>query len=272
MRESDSSNLFGFLDTTRSQGVNASVTWTRRITSRMPLNVTYQFSRTATRVRPYFADVRNVSGEAGILGNNQEPANWGPPTLAFSNGIAALTDAQNSATRDQSGAVTGSMTWTRGSHNLKFGGEYRRQQWNQLAQQNPRGTFTFTGEAAGGDFAGFLLGIPDASSIAYGNADKYFRASSYNGYLTDDWRMAASLTINAGLRWDYNAPVTERYGRLVNLDIAPGFSAVAPVIGAAPSGFRHADELSRFAPSPPTNAPSSRAWESRGARFSRLPW
>jgi hypothetical protein len=233
---SDSSNLFGFLDTTRSQGVTASVTWTRRITNRLPLNVTYQFSRMATRVRPYFADLRNLSGEAGISGNNQQPANWGPPSLAFSNGIAALTDAQNSATRDQSGAVTGSMTWSRGSHNLKIGGEYRRQQWNQLAQQNPRGTFTFTGEAAGGDFAGFLLGIPDASSIAYGNADKYFRASSYNGYLTDDWRMAASLTVTAGLRWDYSAPVTERYGRLVNLDIAPGFSAVAPVIAAAPAG------------------------------------
>ena len=233
---SDSSNMFGFLDTTRSQSINASITWTHRLTSRMFLNVGYQFNRLATTVRPYFAGLQNVSGEAGITGNNQEPANWGPPTLAFSNGIATLTDAQNSATRDQSGVVTGSMTWSRGSHNLKIGGEYRRQQLNQIAQQNPRGTFTFTGEAVGSDFAGFLVGIPDASSIAYGNADKYFRASSYSGYFAGDWRMTASLTINAGLRWDYNAPVTELYGRLVNLDIAPGFSAVAPVTAAAPFG------------------------------------
>jgi hypothetical protein len=123
------------------------------------------------------------------------------------------------------------MTWSRGSHNLKIGGEYRRQQLNQIAQQNPRGTFTFTGEAVGSDFAGFLVGIPDASSIAYGNADKYFRASSYSGYFAGDWRTRASLTINAGLRWDYNAPVTELYGRLVNLDIAPGFSAVSAARG-----------------------------------------
>lgn len=232
----DSSSLFGFLDTTRSRGATASLSWSHRFASRIFATLTYQFSRTATRLLPYFASVRNVSDEAGIGGNNREPANWGPPTLVFSRGVATLSDAQSSSTRDQSGNVTGTLTWSRGSHNLKLGGEYRRQQLNELAQQNPRGAFTFTGEAAGNDFAGFLFGIPDASSIAFGNADKYFRASSYNGYLADDWRAGASLTVNLGMRWDYNAPVTERYGRLVNLDIAPGFFSVAPVIAAAPSG------------------------------------
>ena len=42
--------------------------------------------------------------------------------------------------------------------------------------------------------------------------------------------MNPQLTVNAGLRWEYGAPITELYGRLVNLDIAPGFSAVAPVV------------------------------------------
>jgi hypothetical protein len=232
----DSSNMFAFLDTTRSQSITASVTWMHRFTNRMFSNAGYRFSRVATRARPYFAGLQNVSGEAGVLGNNQEPTNWGPPTLVFSGGIAMLTDAQNCATRDQSGAIGGSVMWSRGSYNLAIGGEHRRLQLNQLSQQNARGTFTFTGEAAGSDFAGFLFGIPDASSIAYGNADKYFRASSSSGYFTSDWRMGASLTIKAGLRWDYNAPVTELHGRLVNLDIAPRFSSVAPVVAAAPVG------------------------------------
>src|SRR5260370_42258705 len=90
--------------------------------------------------------------------------------------------------------------------------------------------FTFTGPATGNDFADFLLGIPDTSSIAFGNADKYFRESAYDAYISDDWRVSPQLTVNAGMRWEYGAPIAELYSRLVNLDIAPGFVAVAPVL------------------------------------------
>ncbi|HEX3373059.1 MAG TPA: TonB-dependent receptor, partial [Edaphobacter sp.] len=112
---------------------------------------------------------------------------------------------------------------------------------NYLSQQNPRGTFTFTGAATGAatghsDFADFLNGIPDTSAIAYGNADKYLRQSVYDAYLTDDWRLRPELTVNAGIRWEYGAPITELYQRLVNLDIVPGFSAVAPVLASNPTG------------------------------------
>src|SRR6185369_430342 len=92
------------------------------------------------------------------------------------------------------------------------------------------------GLAAGTDFAGFLLGVPDTASIAFGNADKYFRSSSYDAFVTDDWRMRSSFTLNFGARWEYNAPITELYGRLVNLDVTRGFTAVAPVLGSSPTG------------------------------------
>ena len=88
----------------------------------------------------------------------------------------------------------------------------------------------------GNDFADFLLGVPDTSAIAFGNADKYFRAASYDAYFTDDWRVSPGLTINAGARWEYNSPIAEKYGRLVNLDVAPGFAAEAPVLGSNPTG------------------------------------
>ena len=60
--------------------------------------------------------------------------------------------------------------------------------------------------ATGSDLADFLLGIPHASSIAFGNADKYLRAPSYDAYITDDWRFGPTLTVNAGMRWEYEAP------------------------------------------------------------------
>jgi hypothetical protein len=54
--------------------------------------------------------------------------------------------------------------------------------------------------------------------------------------VNDDWRFSPTLTINGGLRWEYRTPITELYGRLVNLDIAPAFGAVAPVVAASPYG------------------------------------
>ncbi len=235
---SDSPNLFGFLDETGSAGINAGLNWLHMFGQRLYTVLGYQFSRFSARTTPFFAHRLNVSGEAGIGGNNQEPVNWGPPALAFSSGFAGLSDAQSSFTRNQTGGVSLDIGWTRGRHNLAFGGLFRRQQFNLLAQEDPRGTVAFTGAAAGSDWAGFLLGIPDTSSIAFGNADKYLRASASAAYVTDDWRLSPGLTLNLGVRWEYGSPVIERYGRLVNLEIAPGFSAVTPVTGGSAALLR----------------------------------
>lgn len=231
------SNLFGFLDTTDTLGINTNVNWVHRFSHQFFLTTGYKFSRLRTQVVPNFANRINISGEAGITGNNQDPVNWGPPTLVFSSGIASLSDAQSSRDRNETNAVSASGEWHHNRHNVTVGGDFRRQEFNYLSQENPRGTFTFTGIATGfSDFADFLHGIPDTSSIAYGNADKYFRQSVYDAYMTDDWRLRPELTINVGLRWEYGAPITELFGRLVNLDVASGFSAVAPVLGSNPTG------------------------------------
>ncbi len=198
-----------FVDTTDTLGINASANWSHRFNQRWFLNLGTQFSRLATHVTPYFENRENVSGQAGISGNDQDAMNWGPPTLVFSSGIAGLSDAQSSFDRNQTSGLSYSMLWNRGAHNVMFGGDFHRREFNYLSQQDPRGTFTFTGAASGSDFADFLLGIPDASSLAFGNADKYFRESVYDAYITDDWRIGPELTLNAGLRWEYGAPITE---------------------------------------------------------------
>ncbi len=227
---SDNPSAFGFLDTSHVFGFNASAGWNRRIGNRASITTRYQFSRQNTRIHPNFANRRNVSGDAGINGNNQDPLNWGPPALLFSSGIAGLTDAQFARNRNQTHAVSFSGNWNRPSHGIQYGGDFRRVQFNVLSQQDPRGTLAFTGAATGYDFADFLLGVPTTSSIAFGNADKYFRQGVYDAFFTDDWRVRTGLTLNLGVRWEYEAPLTEKYGRIVNLDIAPGFKTAAAVV------------------------------------------
>jgi hypothetical protein len=244
----DSSNLFGFLDTTDTTGINSSVTWRHSFTNRVYGTLGYQFSRWSARTKPFFENRENVSGLAGITGNNQDALNWGPPSLQFSSGLTGLSDALQSLTRNETNAVSYDVLWNHSPHNISIGGDFKRLQFNLLSQQDPRGTFTFTGASTeasangipipgtGSALAGLLLGIPDTLSVAFGNADKYFRASSYDAYITDDWRMSPGFTLNAGVRWEYGSPITELYGRLVNLDIAPGFANRAPVVAYDPIG------------------------------------
>jgi hypothetical protein len=258
----DNSNLFNFLDSGSSKGLNTSVQWTTRPTQRFSATFRYQFSRQVSHSTPYFANKLNVSGAAGITGNNQDALNYGPPALNFSGGTSPLSDGLSSFNRTQNNTVAYNSFWNRGRHNVTFGADMRRYEFNVLSQQDPRGAFTFTGTITscrkelrcdpdtlpkqangspvptGFDVADFLLGVPTTTSIAFGNADKYFRQQFYTGFFRDDYRMSGSLTLNLGLQWEYETPITEKQGRLVNLNIAPGFSAVNPVVG---NGLVHSD-------------------------------
>lgn len=233
----DETNLFRFVDTTDTLGLNTAINWNHRLNHGFLLNTGFHFSRLRTLIRPYFENRTNITGDAGITGNNQDPTNWGPPTLTFSSGIASLSDAESAFNRNRTTGISPSLQWFHGRHNFTFGGDFRRQEYNYFSQQNPRGSFVFTGAASGlSDFADFLSGIPDVSSVAFGNADKYLRESVYDAYATDDWRIRSELTLNIGVRWEYSAPITELKNRLVNLDIAPGFSAATPVLATNPAG------------------------------------
>jgi trimeric autotransporter adhesin len=239
-------SLFGFVDQMDTLGINMNINWSHRFNQRLFLFAGYRFSRLRTTIVPYFENQQNISGDAGISGNNQDPSNWGPPTLSFSSGIAGLTDENSAFNRNRTDSFSGSVSIYHGRHNFTVGGDLRKQQYNDFYQQNPRGVFTFTGAATqgitngvatgGSDLADFLIGVPDTSSIAFGNADKYFRQPVYALYGTDDWRILPNLTINAGLRWDYGSPITEIYGRLVNLDVLSGYTEVRPVLGSDPIG------------------------------------
>jgi hypothetical protein len=243
---SSTPNLFSFVDGTKMTGINTLLQWNHHFTATLISNLRYSFSRSATTMTPFFANRENVSAEAGIFGNDQAALFWGPPSLQFSSGIYGLSDGTYQLNHNNTSQAGESMIWVRGGHNVTFGGDGRRLDFNQIAQQNARGSFTFTGSMTGQiganglpasgtgfDFADFLLGLPDASSIAYApsGADKYFRATWADAYITDDWHMRGNFTINFGLRWDFQASVTELYNRLVSLEVGPDWTNPTPVCG-----------------------------------------
>ena len=223
-------SLFGFVDTTRVSSLDTGVTLSHRLSQFLFLRARYQLTRQANDVTPHFANRLDVSGLAGIAGNDRAPENWGPPALTFAGGIDSLSSAQYARNTDTTHGGSAELFMAHGRHSFTFGGGARTQHLNVFSQQNARGAFTFTGGATGSDLADFLLGLPQAGSIAFGNPDKLLRATALEGYVNDDWRASATLTLNLGLRWEYESPITEARDRLVNLDIAPGFTAASPVL------------------------------------------
>jgi trimeric autotransporter adhesin len=226
---------FAFEDLSRTNGVTAGIGVSRRLTPAMLLRVRNNTSRTSSRSEPFFANRVNVSALAGITGNNQDPLNWGPPQLSFRT-VAGLSTGDSSINRRLTNTTVAEVNWSRRRHAIMMGAEVERRQTDLISQQNPRGSFFFDGGETGSDFADFLLGLPRTSTIAYGNADKYFRQLSYAAFITDDFRLSPSLTVNLGVRWEYESPVTEDRGRLVNLDVAPDFSDVTAVVANDPGG------------------------------------
>jgi hypothetical protein len=245
----DTANVFNFRDDTDTLGLDAHVSWAHQFHHQMFATFTYHFTRLRTEVRPEFENRVNVSGDAGITGNDQNAANWGPPSLDFSSGTVGLTDGNSEFNRNRTDAYAVKVSTTHRRHTVTFGGDFRRQEYNEFTEQNPRGSFSFTGaateapgstpgpgNATGSDLADFLLGVPDASQIAFGNPEKYFRTSAYDAYVTDDFRVLPTFTLNAGMRWEYGAPMSELYGRMVNLDVTRAFTAAAPVLASDPKG------------------------------------
>ena len=231
----EASNVFAFVDSTRLSGIDTTINWSHRFSQFRSMRLRYQFTRLTTEVTPYFANRTNVAGDAGIAGGSPDPADWGPPRLIFSSGAAGLASAQAADNHNRTQGAGAESLWTLGRHNVTFGGDFRRQAWDVFAQQDARGAFSFTG-ASGSDLADFVLGLPHTSSIAVGNPDKYLRAPAVDAYVTDDYRVNPVLSITAGVRWEYESPIDEQFGRLVNLDVAPGFTSVAPVVATDPVG------------------------------------
>jgi len=240
-RKSDTAQLFGFLDPGSGFGDNTNLSWTHNVGSNGVNTAQVTFNRNRTAQDSFFSYGTNVAADLGIQGTSQEPINYGPPTLSFTN-FSGLTDAIPSNAAVQYVQEGDSYMWVKKNHTMTFGGDFKRQDRNTVTDQNARGTFSFSGIATsafnssgqpipntGLDFADFLLGLPQSSAVQFGGDSTYFRQNAWDAYANDDWRVNPNLTIMFGLRYEYYSPLSEKYGHLANLEIAPGFTAVTPV-------------------------------------------
>ncbi len=129
-----------------------------------------------------------------------------------------------------------------GKHSLKMGPELRWSQFNLFQIGQPRGSFSFSGQftadspssgdGSGNGLADMLLGLPNSATIStltyFGN-----RQQTYGGFIQDDYKVSAKLTLNLGLRYDYTTPITEAHNQQANFDFATGQLVAAGQNGAS---------------------------------------
>jgi hypothetical protein len=129
-------------------------------------------------------------------------------------------------------AIRDTLSWTKGTHSLKFGGEQSLNKDVQATNLNNYGTFSFDGSKSGNALADFLLGTPRTfNQDAPVNAEDNFW---YTGlFAQDDWRVSRRLTLNLGIRYDLQTPPTDPHNRL--LAFVPGRQSV--VSPALPPGL-----------------------------------
>jgi hypothetical protein len=126
---------------------------------------------------------------------------------------------------DDTWSLQPNLNWIHGRQTLKFGAEFRLYNQNFLQPGAADGTFAFSkaftqanplraDSQSGNEFASFLLGVPSSGSVDH-NIDAAYQNRYYAVFVQDDWKLTPNLTLNVGLRWDYEAPRTERYNRMV---------------------------------------------------------
>jgi hypothetical protein len=165
------------------------------------------------------ASVRNVVGELGLQGVSQDPLFWGIPVFQISGftNVGECNDCPfvNWNTTFQ---FTDNFSWNVGKHSIRIGGEYRRLRYNQIGAVVPRGRFTWNGQYTGEPMADMLLGYMSGTEGQVGAPIANFRNNYMALYLQDTWKVTPKLTINWGLRWEYESPFHDKHDAIVNVD------------------------------------------------------
>src|SRR5690349_4139644 len=209
-------------------GVNWSLDWTSTLTPRAVFNLRFGL----TRWEDFAGNTFGKGFDAIQLGF--------PSSLVSQFRYLQFPDFQFSGTsnygeigtnrpgtlgKDYAYSLQPNINIVKGAHVLKIGAEFRRFENLSISLGLISGSYTFTraftqanplqaDALSGNEFASFLLGYPAGGTID-NNINPFYRGYYYAAFVQDDWKVSPRLTLNLGFRYDYDAPLAERYNRMV---------------------------------------------------------
>jgi carboxypeptidase family protein/TonB-dependent receptor-like protein len=175
------------------------------------------------RVSPGVLPVNHTTpAQLGFTGiNPDDAANAGPPWFiitGYSNFGNTIQGPQ--ARNDNTWQYADTVSWVKGKHAFKFGADYRAYEQNQLFTFINNGYYIFDGSSiqqglvpapapgVSAPLNDFIHGVP-FEFIQNSSSHQGYRDRFASLFFQDDWKATRNLTLNLGLRWEYNAPLTE---------------------------------------------------------------
>ena len=184
---------------------------------------------------------QNVIGELGGIQGLAVPIpiTYGSPAIGIT-GYSGFGDSSTvpDVSHDHIFQWIDNVSITRGKHSIGFGAEIRRDEYNQEGNQFATGSFGFTGQATqnpqsisntGNAMADFMLGkVRTSAGAVEPLAVAQLRATDQYYYIDDAWKVRPNLTLNAGLRYEFEPPYTSKHNELINTQVLSLFDPSLP--------------------------------------------
>jgi len=164
------------------------------------------------------------------------------PRFILNEGIPNIGKNQADDNVDNGLRLNDSVSWSHGAHYLKFGVDYRYQQYSGLAYDDVAGTYNFNrnetagtpnvNAVTGNGIASFLLGQVDVSDLGVRGHQPKWLSRYYALFVQDDFKVTHKLTLNLGLRWDVDVPRHESINNSSNLDLTKPDTTAGNLPGA----------------------------------------
>jgi hypothetical protein len=223
---------FGNNSATRAQQINITHTWTISTSVVNELRATYFREAQGTFLHPQHTNLVTAScgsgsaaqfcftgtDSSGVIPSNPKygitpnlgPNREGVPFISISGGFTIGNDFEGELPQiGNTYQLSDNLTKVIGNHTTKFGIDVRNQRFLQTLYFDPNGDFTYSGGGpndTGDLFGNYLLGLPD--SYLQGSAQtEDVRGNSIYLFAQDSWKVKPNLTLNYGLRWEYNQPI-----------------------------------------------------------------
>ncbi len=186
------------------------------------------FRHSNTTLGGFLSSIGFNEGQVNAYGDVVQPSQlltFGHPAISFSGAFANFANGGRNTNRPMNQKLVtfgDKLTWIKGKHNLRFGGDIVRNaavDGFAVNRQNPRGVMTYSGTGTT-PLANFLMGQP-ANSVAYvlqprPPMDVHNWEHGY--YVQDDWKLTPRLTLNLGLRYEISTPFVDAHDIMVNFD------------------------------------------------------
>jgi hypothetical protein len=219
------------------------------------------------------------AGQYGLQGVTSNPADMGYPQFSLSNAFSTIGSAVGFTSRsDRNFELFENLLIHHGRHSLRAGAYLFHLNLRPSFPNDARGVYTYSGAytangpGTGNPLADFLLGYPSQAQVGIGSGAEDAHTNWAHLYFDDSWQVAPNLTLNAGLRYEYNANLIAGPDQTSNIDLAaPGGPAF--IVAGDPANLPPAaEQLAALSPLPIVSA-ASVGWNNsllapRSLRFS----